>query len=444
MPKPLKDGPLRLSSKDPDFAARFDAFVSEERGEEADVAAVVADVIAQIRERRDAALFEFAERFDGLSVSADTIRVPKEEIDAGAAQVDAATLSALNLAADRIEAFHSRQTFPEDRYTDEAGVTLGARYTPMDAVGLYVPGGRAAYPSSLLMNALPAKVAGVPRRTMVTPDKGEGLNPLVLAAAKRAGVTEIYRVGGAQAVAALAFGTESIAPVDKIIGPGNAFVAEAKRRVFGQVGIDMVAGPSEILVVADKHNPPEHIAVDLLSQAEHDPDAQSILITDDAGFADAVVAAVEDWFPHLPLADGCAVPSWRNHGAVILVEDLLREAPPLVNRLAPEHLELAVADPEAYLGPVRHAGSIFLGRMTPEAVGDYVGGTNHVLPTSRRARFSSGLSVSDFMKRTTLLSCSPGGLGAIGGAAVALAQAEGLEAHARSVSVRLAQLNRNG
>lgn len=427
---------MRLDSRSADFPTAFDALVADQREGDVDVAGTVRAILDEVRQRGDSALFALTERFDRIAVTADTVRLQRGEIAEAVAQVPAETLSALDLAAKRIEAFHARQRFDEDRHTDAAGVTLGARYTPVSAVGLYVPGGTAAYPSSVLMNAIPARVAGVERIVMVTPTPDGRVNPLVLAAADRAGVTEIYRVGGAQAVAALAHGTESLPKVDKIVGPGNAYVAEAKRQVFGLVGIDMVAGPSEILVVADGQNDPAWIAIDLLSQAEHDPVAQAILITDDPAFADAVAAAVEDWLDRLPRAD-IARQSWSRYGAIVTVANLEEEAPALVDRLAPEHLELAVADPDRLAARVRHAGSIFLGRMTPEAIGDYVGGANHVLPTARRARFSSGLSVADFMKRTTLLSCSPEGLAAIGPAAIALAEAEGLDAHAQSVAVRL-------
>jgi histidinol dehydrogenase len=427
--------PLRLDARSPGFAGDFEAFVSARRGTHADVAGVVATIIAEIRTRGDAALVAFTERFDRVRLTPETLRIGADEIAAVRAQVDAETYAALDLAARRIESFHARTELPSLSYVDGDGIGLGARWTPIDAVGIYVPGGLASYPSSVLMNAIPAKVAGVGRIAMAVPAPDGVLNPLVLAAAERAGVTEIWRVGGAQAIAALAYGTASIRPVDKITGPGNAYVAEAKRQVFGTVGIDMIAGPSEILVVADAGNDPEWIAVDLLSQAEHDTHAQSVLITDDAAFADAVVAAVDRVLARLPKAE-IAGASWRDQGGVIVVGSL-DDAPALVDRLAPEHLELAVADPDRIADRVRHAGAIFLGRHAPEAVGDYVAGPNHVLPTARSARFASGLSVFDFVKRTTLVRCDAAGLAKIGPAAVRLARAEGLEAHALSIAQRL-------
>ncbi|MGO4128276.1 histidinol dehydrogenase [Inquilinus sp. YAF38] len=427
--------PLRLDARSPGFAEDFEAFVSARRGTHADVAGVVATIIAEIRARGDAALIAFTERFDRVRLTPETLRIGADEIAAAKAQVDAETYAALNLAARRIESFHARTELPSLSYVDEDGIGLGARWTPIDAVGIYVPGGLASYPSSVLMNAIPAKVAGVGRIAMAVPAPDGVLNPLVLAAAERAGVTEIWRVGGAQAVAALAYGTASIRPVDKITGPGNAYVAEAKRQVFGAVGIDMIAGPSEILVVADAGNDPEWIAVDLLSQAEHDTHAQSVLITDDAAFADAVTVAVDRVLARLPKAE-IAGASWREQGGVIVVGSL-DDAPALIDRLAPEHLELAVADPDRIADRVRHAGAIFLGRHAPEAVGDYVAGPNHVLPTARSARFASGLSVFDFVKRTTLVRCDAAGLARIGPAAVRLARAEGLEAHALSIARRL-------
>ncbi|MGK9167085.1 histidinol dehydrogenase [Inquilinus limosus] len=427
--------PLRFDARSLGFAEAFDAFVSARRGAHADVAGAVAAIVAETRARGDAALIDFTERFDRVRLTPETLRISAEEIAAARAQVDAETLEALDLAAQRIEAFHARTELPALSYVDEDGIGLGARWTAIDAVGIYVPGGLANYPSSVLMNAIPAKVAGVGRIAMAVPAPDGVLNPLVLAAAERAGVTEIWRVGGAQAVAALAYGTESIRPVDKITGPGNAYVAEAKRQVFGAVGIDMIAGPSEILVVADAGNDPEWIAVDLLSQAEHDTHAQSVLITDDAAFADAVTAAVDRVLTRLPKAE-IAGASWRDQGGVIVVGSL-DDAAPLVDRLAPEHLELAIADPDRLANRVRHAGAIFLGRHAPEAVGDYVAGPNHVLPTARSARFASGLSVFDFVKRTTLVRCGAAGLARIGPAAVRLARAEGLEAHALSIAQRL-------
>ncbi|MQP65955.1 histidinol dehydrogenase [Niveispirillum sp. SYP-B3756] len=427
---------VNLSTADAGFEAAFTELLGAKREVQEDLNNAVAAILADVRLRGDAALLDYTRRWDRLDLTADRLRITADEISAAIALCDPETLAALRLAAERIEAFHRRQTVEASFYTDAAGVRLGARWTPVGAVGIYVPGGTAAYPSSVLMNAIPAKVAGVPRIAMVVPTPDGKLNPLVLAAAHLAGVTEIYRIGGAQAVGALAYGTATIPPVDKITGPGNAFVAAAKRQVFGTVGIDMIAGPSEILVVADGANDPAWIAADLLSQAEHDTSAQSILITDDAGFAESVAAAVETHLATLPRA-AIARESWNAHGAIIIVANL-DEAVPLVDRIAPEHLELAVADPDALAAKVRNAGAIFLGRHTPEAIGDYVAGPNHVLPTARSARFSSGLNVLDFMKRTTLVGCSPAALAAIGPAAVALAEAEGLGAHALSVAIRLA------
>ncbi len=435
MPPDAKNGPARLNAHAPGFEAAFRSLLLAKREQAEDVDSAVAAIIADVKARGDAAVLELTARFDRLQLDAAGLAISKAEVDAACAQVDAGQLAALRVAAERIEAFHARQRPLDDHFTDAAGVRLGLRWTPVDAVGLYVPGGTATYPSSVLMNAMPARVAGVGRIVMVVPTPDGRLNPLVLAAARLAGVTEIYRVGGAQAVAALAFGTATIAPVDKIVGPGNAWVAAAKRQVFGTVGIDSIAGPSEILVVADKANDPAWIAADLLSQAEHDTAAQSILITDDAAFADAVVAAVEVHLSRLPRTE-IARTSWQDNGAVILVASL-DEAAALINRVAPEHLELAVEDPDALAARVRHAGAIFLGRHTPEAIGDYVAGPNHVLPTARTARFSSGLGVHDFMKRTTLVGCDPASLAAIGPAAVTLARSEGLDAHALSVSIRL-------
>lgn len=427
---------IRLSTADADFETRFKDLLAGKREASEDVDQVVRAILDDVRTRGDAAVVEYTNRFDRVSVSSIAeLRVTAEEIEAATAAVEPATLDALKLARDRIHSHHARQMPKDDRYTDALGVELGSRWTAVEAVGLYVPGGLASYPSSVLMNAVPALVAGVERIAMVVPAPDGVLNPLVLAAAKVAGITEIYRIGGAQAVAALAYGTESIAPVSKIVGPGNAFVAAAKRRVFGTVGIDMIAGPSEVLVVADADNNPDWLAADLLAQAEHDPVAQSILITDDEGLAAAVEAAVERQLKTLPRAE-VASASWRDFGAVLMVKDL-EEAIPLINRLAPEHLELAVEDPEGLLGRVRNAGAVFLGRHTPEAIGDYVGGSNHVLPTARSARFSSGLSVLDFVKRTSILKCDAQSLRALGPAAIALGEAEGLSAHARSVSIRL-------
>ncbi|MGQ9365279.1 histidinol dehydrogenase [Azospirillum sp. ST 5-10] len=428
--------PLKLDRRDAGFEAAFTGLLHAKREASEDVQAAVHAIVEDVRARGDAAVLEYTGRFDRLTLTAETLRIPVDEVDLAVAACDAELLRALDTAAERIEAFHRLQVPAVTDYHDPQGVRLGARWTPVGSVGLYVPGGTAAYPSSVLMNALPARVAGVERIVMVVPTPDGRINPLVLAAARRCGIQEIYRVGGAQAVAALAYGTATIAPVDKIVGPGNAFVAAAKRQVYGVVGIDSIAGPSEILVVADRDNDPSWIAMDLLSQAEHDRVAQSILIADDAAFAAAVERAVDDHLSRLPRAD-IAGESWREHGAVILVEDLLRDAPALVDRLAPEHLELAVADPDALMARVRNAGAIFLGRYTPEAVGDYVAGPNHVLPTARSARFSSGLNVLDFMKRTTFVACDARSLAAIGPAAVTLAQAEGLDAHARSVALRL-------
>ncbi len=436
---PQTEGPLRLNQADRDFEAGFAALLGAKRESDEDVGRTVAAILADVREGGDAALIAQTERLDGHRLTPASLRVAPERIAAAAAALDPRTRAALELAIERVGAFHRRQLPTDLRYRDETGIELGLRWTAIEALGLYVPGGTAAYPSSVVMNAVPAQVAGAGRLAMVVPAPRGQLNDRVLATAGLLGIEEIYQVGGAQAVAALAYGTETIAPVDKIVGPGNAYVAAAKRQVFGRVGIDMIAGPSEILVVADAANDPAWIAADLLSQAEHDSAAQAILIADDAAFAAAVVAAVAAHLETLPRA-AIARQSWRTHGAVILVPDLAA-APGLVDRIAPEHLELAVADPQALAGRVRHAGAIFLGRHTPEAIGDYVGGPNHVLPTDRSARFSSGLSVFDFLKRTTLLGCDAAGLAAIGPAAVTLAEAEGLDAHALSVSLRLAALD---
>lgn len=426
---------LRLDSRSPTFAAEFAALLAMKREVSEDVDRIVRDIIADVIARGDAALVDYTRRFDRMDVAAEGLRVTDAEIDAAFAACDARTLAALRLAHERITAYHLRQKPGDERWTDALGVELGHRWTAVEAVGLYVPGGTASYPSSVLMNAVPAKVAGVPRVVMVVPTPDGKLNPLVLAAAKIAGVDEVHRVGGAQAVAALAYGTQSIAPVAKIVGPGNAFVAAAKRRVFGQVGIDMIAGPSEVVVLADRTADPDWIAADLLAQAEHDAAAQAVLVTDDAALGDAVVAAVERRLQTLPRAD-IAGASWRDYGAVVLVESL-ESAIPLVDRLAPEHLEIEAENAEALAAGIRNAGAIFLGAHTPEAIGDYVGGTNHVLPTARSARFSSGLGVLDFMKRTSILKCRAESLRAIGPAAVALAEAEGLSGHARSVALRL-------
>lgn len=427
--------PRKLDARRTGFPADFAALIAAQRDSAADVSAATAAIVADVKARGDAAVLDYTARFDKLTLTAATMRVTPEEIAAAVKAIDPATAEALALAAERIRSFHARHRPADDDYVDAQGVGLGARWTAIGAVGLYVPGGKAAYPSSVLMNAIPAKVAGVDRLVMVVPAPNGILNPLVLAAADLAGVDEIYKIGGAQAVAALAHGTATIAPVDKITGPGNAYVAEAKRQVFGIVGIDTIAGPSEILVVADGQNDPAWIAADLLSQAEHDEAAQSILITDDEAFAEAVAGAVESHLATLPRAE-IARASWADHGAIVVVARL-DDAVPLVDALAPEHLELAVANPDALADRIRNAGAIFLGRHTPEAIGDYVAGPNHVLPTSRAARFSSGLSVLDFMKRTTLVRCDADSLAAIGPAAVALARTEGLPAHALSVSIRL-------
>ena len=427
--------PLRLDTRARSFAADFTALLGAKRETAADVDAAVALILAAVKARGDAAVIECTRRFDKLDLTPATMRVPPPEIAAAAKACPTETLAALRLAAERIEAYHRRQLPQDFSYSDAAGVRLGARWRPLASAGLYVPGGTAAYPSSVLMNAIPAKVAGVERLVIVVPAPKGALNPLLLAAAELVGIDEVYRIGGAQAVGALAYGTTTIAAVDKIVGPGNAYVAAAKRQVFGTVGIDMIAGPSEILVVADRGNDPAWIAADLLSQAEHDAAAQAILITDDKDFGDAVAAAVDAQLADLPRRS-IAAESWRAHGAVIIVAGW-DEAASLVDRLAPEHLELALDDAEGFAAKVRHAGAIFLGRHTPEAIGDYVGGPNHVLPTARSARFSSGLGVLDFMKRTSLLACDADALSAIGPAAVTLARAEGLDAHALSIAIRL-------
>jgi histidinol dehydrogenase len=427
--------PLRLDARDPDFAGAFNALLATKREVAEDVDLAVRGIIEDVIGRGDAAVIDYTRRFDELTLATETLRVTAEEIAAAEAQCAPEALTALRLAHERIEVFHRRQQPEDSSTTDALGVTLGWRWTAIEAVGLYVPGGRASYPSSVLMNAIPAKVAGVPRIVMAVPTPRGVINPLVLAAARLVGVDEVYRFGGVQAVAALAYGTASIAPVAKIVGPGNAYVAAAKRRVFGQVGIDMIAGPSEVLILADRHANPDWIAADLLAQAEHDPAAQSILVTDSPDLARAVEAAVERQLTTLP-KEGIARASWQDYGAVILVPRL-EDAVPLVDRLAPEHLEIETENPEALAARVRNAGSIFLGSHTPEAIGDYVGGPNHVLPTARSARFSSGLGVLDFMKRTSILKCDPAALKALGPAAIALGRAEGLEAHARSVAIRL-------
>ncbi|NLS14985.1 histidinol dehydrogenase [Rhizobium sp. P40RR-XXII] len=417
------------------FEQQFAAFLTTKREVSEDVNAVVRGIIDDVRARGDAALAHYSKKFEGIDFATTPMRVGEAEIDAAVAAVPAEVLGALKVAAIRIESHHRRQLPKDDIYEDDLGVGLGSRWTAIEAVGLYVPGGTASYPSSVLMNAVPAKVAGVDRVVIAVPTKDGAVNPAVLAAARMAGVEEIYRIGGAQAIAALAYGTETIEPVYKITGPGNAYVAAAKRQVFGTVGIDMIAGPSEVLVIADKNNDPDWIAADLLAQAEHDESAQSILITDDAEFGRAVEAAVERQLKRLSRSQTAAA-SWRDFGAVILVADL-KKAIPLANRIAAEHLELAVDDPEPLLAGVRNAGAIFVGRHTPEVIGDYVGGSNHVLPTARSARFSSGLSVLDFVKRTSILRLGSEQLRALGPAAIALANSEGLDAHARSVAIRL-------
>lgn len=429
----------RLDTTRTDFDTEFRKLLAERDSDTARVDGPVTEILAAVRARGDEALCEFTNRFDRTDVTPDRLRITPDEIEAACAEVAPELLDSLEIAASRIESFHKAQMPEGLRYVDQAGVTLGMRWTALDSVGLYVPGGKAAYPSSVLMNAIPARVAGVKRIAMCVPTPDGALNPLVLAAARRSGVSEIYRVGGAQAVAAMAYGTATIAPVDRVVGPGNAYVAEAKRQVFGTVGIDSIAGPSEVVVVADGNNDPRAIALDLLAQAEHDPMAQSILITPDTAMAEKVERAVATELETLPRAE-IARTSWDAHGAIVIVRDL-NEAADLVNTIAPEHLELMIDNPAPVFERVRHAGAIFVGRYCPEAIGDYVGGPNHVLPTSRTARFSSGLSVFDFIKRTTFIEAQAESLREIGPAAVSLAQAEGLDAHALSVSVRLAALD---
>ncbi|MDB4196893.1 histidinol dehydrogenase [Ascidiaceihabitans sp.] len=431
--------PQFLDAQAADFEAAFITLLNAKREDSPDVDAIVAGIIADVRARGDEAVLELTEKFDRIKLTPDTMRVTADEVEEAASQVAPDVRAALELAATRITAYHSRQMPQDAEWTDEAGATLGWRWTPVSAAGLYVPGGLASYPSSVLMNAIPAKVAGVQRLAITVPAPDGILNPAVLLAAKLAGVDEIYSIGGAQAIAALAYGTETIAPVDKITGPGNAFVAAAKRRVFGKVGIDMIAGPSEILVIADGDNDPDWIALDLLSQAEHDESAQSLLITTDAAFGQAVADAVDKRLETLERR-AIAGASWRDFGAIITVPNLATAAA-LSDRIAPEHLELCVADPVALSKDITHAGAIFLGQWTPEAIGDYIGGPNHVLPTARSARFSSGLSVMDFVKRTTLAQMTPASLRAIGPGAKALAKSESLEAHGLSVTARLRKLN---
>ncbi len=426
---------IRLDTRAADFAEKFRAFLDTKREVSADVEATVRAIVADVAARGDQALRDYTQRFDRFDLNSVGLRVAPQEGEAALKSCKHEVLDALKFARDRIEVFHRRQVPQDDRFIDPLGVELGSRWTAIEAVGLYVPGGTAAYPSSVLMNAVPAKVAGVPRIVMVVPAPGGIISPLVLAAAKLAGVDEIYRVGGAQAIAALAYGTDTIAPVAKIMGPGNAYVAAAKRIVFGKVGIDMVAGPSEVLIIADSSGNADWIAADLLAQAEHDESAQAILITDDAGLAGAVERAVESALGRLTRGK-VAGASWRDFGAVVLVRDL-DEAPPLVDTIAPEHLEIAAADAEGLARRIHNAGAIFIGPHTPEAIGDYVAGSNHVLPTARSARFSSGLGVLDFMKRTSILKCGPEQLRALADAAITLGRAEGLDAHARSVAIRL-------
>ena len=429
--------PVRINTKDADFKSRFAQLLSAKREVSGDVDQAVADIIIDVRERGDEALVDYTNRFDRMEIDAARLKISPEEVSAALAMVDGETLGALELARDRIHSHHARQKPQDERYTDAIGVELGSRWTAIRAVGLYVPGGTASYPSSVLMNAIPAKVAGVLRLAMVVPTPDGVISPLVLAAASLSGVDEIYRVGGAQAVAALAFGTQTIAPVDKIVGPGNAWVAAAKRQVFGTVGIDMIAGPSEVLVVADGNNDADWIAIDLLAQAEHDVSAQSILMTDDGAFADRVEEAVERQLEKLPRGQ-IAGASWRDFGAIITVENL-QSSVPLIDAIAAEHLEIATDDPDRLFQLITNAGAVFLGRHTPEAIGDYVAGSNHVLPTARSARFSSGLCVLDYMKRTSVLKCGPEQLANIGPAAITLAEAEGLQAHGRSISMRMNQ-----
>jgi len=431
--------PVFLNATDPNFEAEFQTLLSAKREDSPDVDQVVADIIADVRARGDAALLEYTERFDRLTLAPETLRLSGAEIAAEIQKVAPEDRAALELAAERIRAYHAEQMPQDAWWKDASGAELGWRWTPVSAAGLYVPGGLATYPSSVLMNAIPAKVAGVERLAITVPTPDGAINPLVILAAELAGVDEIYRIGGAQAIAALAYGTSSVASVDKITGPGNAFVAAAKRRVFGKVGIDMIAGPSEILVIADKDNNPDWIALDLLSQAEHDESAQSILITDDADFASAVSASVDKFLQTLERRD-IAGASWRDYGAIILVSDM-DQAVALSDRIAPEHLEICVDDAMGVSEKIHHAGAIFIGAWTPEAIGDYVGGPNHVLPTARSARFSSGLSVMDFVKRTTLSRMTPDALAQIGPAAERLASSEGLEAHGLSVTARLKQIN---
>ena len=427
--------PLKLSAKDRDYAQKLDLLLKQERAGTQDVADVVSDIIDDVRRNGDAALIALTKKFDSIDLAEKGFRVSLEEIQDATSNISKEELTALKLAAQRIEAFHAKQKPKDLSYIDEQGVGLGLRWRALDSVGLYVPGGTASYPSSVLMNAIPAKVAGVKRCVITVPSLNGMINPMVLAAADIAGSTEVYRIGGAQAIAALAYGTESIVPVDKIVGPGNAYVATAKKMVYGKVGIDSIAGPSEVVIVADQKNNPEWIAYDLLAQAEHDTAAQSILITDDNSFADLVVSAIDDLLKSLPRSE-IAEKSWNDHGAIIVLNSL-DEAPSLIDMLAPEHLQFATDNPDKLSNKVSHAGAIFLGRYTPEAIGDYVAGPNHVLPTNKTARFSSGLSVFDFLKRTTIVDCNSDSLRAIAPSAITLANAEGLDAHAGSIAVRV-------
>ena len=427
--------PLKLSAKDRDYAQKLDLLLKQERAGTQDVADVVSDIIDDVRRNGDAALIALTKKFDSIDLAEKGFRVSLEEIQDATSNISKEELTALKLAAQRIESFHAKQKPKDLSYIDEQGVGLGLRWRALDSVGLYVPGGTASYPSSVLMNAIPAKVAGVKRCVITVPSLNGMINPMVLAAADIAGSTEVYRIGGAQAIAALAYGTESIVPVDKIVGPGNAYVATAKKMVYGKVGIDSIAGPSEVVIVADQKNNPEWIAYDLLAQAEHDRAAQSILITDDNSFADLVVSAIDDLLKSLPRSE-IAEKSWNDHGAIIVLNSL-DEAPSLIDMLAPEHLQFATDNPDKLSNKVSHAGAIFLGRYTPEAIGDYVAGPNHVLPTNKTARFSSGLSVFDFLKRTTIVDCNSDSLRAIAPSAITLANAEGLDAHAGSIAVRV-------
>lgn len=430
--------PITLDTSASDFAARFETFLGSKREASEDVDGVAREILRGVETRGDEALIGYSKKFDRVDLTPETIRITAEEIDAAFKGADRKTLDALQFAKDRIEAHHKKQVPQDQRYVDPLGVELGYRWSAVESVGIYVPGGKAAYPSSMLMNAVPAVVAGVPRIAMCVPAPDGAINPLVLAAAKLAGISEIYRVGGAQAVAALAYGTMTIAPVAKIVGPGNAYVAAAKRLVFGRVGIDMVAGPSEVLVIADSNANPDWIAADLLAQAEHDEAAQSILMTDSRKLAADVTKAVESQLKSLP-REKIAAESWKNFGAIILLKNF-SEAPALADRIAAEHLEIVVADAESLMAKIRNAGAFFIGQHTPEAIGDYVGGSNHVLPTARAARYASGLGVLDFMKRSSILKCGAEQLRALGPAAITLGEAEGLQAHARSISIRL---NRN-